>query len=132
MQGHLNDASSAMVVAKRFRWQIISATIQIIFGSIGLVGGALMGFEISRRHELSKAMLESDWAGTILEGYTAPDTSYWALYVFVGQSIASFLFLYGALHWLRCRNKSALIFTIAGIGCYSAVSWWATSRFPGL
>lgn len=91
-----------------------------------------MGFEIWERHELSKAMLESDWAGTSLEGYTAPDTPYWAIYVFVGQSIASFLFLYGAHHWLRCRNKSALILTIAGIACYSAVSWWVTSRFPGL
>jgi hypothetical protein len=129
---HLTDVAPAASPSKRFRWQIIPATIQIVFGGIGLLAAVLLPWEICYRHELSKSMEESNWVGTALEKYAAPDTPYWSVHVFIGEGSASALVLVGAYYWLRRRNKAALALTAAALAFHSATHWWVSSRFPDL
>lgn len=109
-----------LISRKRFRWQIIPGTLQLIFGAIGLFSGPIMALVIWRRYQNG------------YEGYSEADVPIWCGYIVLATTVEAVLFLAGGIQWFRCRNKPALILSGAAIAIYIATSWWFTSRFPDL
>jgi hypothetical protein len=107
-------------IRKRFRWQTIPGTIQIFFGSIGLLSGPLLGLIIWHRYQKG------------LGTYSEPDVPYWCGYAVVSTIVYALILLVGGIQWFRGRNRNALILTIIAIALWTASSWWLTSRFPDL
>ena len=114
------NADSYRTPIKRFRWQIIPATLQLIFGVVGLIANPMIAYGIWQRHALG------------FETYLESDVPFWCVYIAGVGTVCAILMLVGAIEWIRCHNKKALIITVAALTGCTISQYWITARFPGL